>query len=407
MSDYDLFIYTEDDILITERNVDAFLRATNVLPDSEVAGFLLFENAPDGTRYFPDLFGPFHWEVGSLRHRGGDAFAFFTNEHAACFILTQDQLRRSIRSGGFLVPPHEGKYNIACSAATDPYTQCGLTKMICLSRLDDFLVHHVPNKYVGKAGIDEAELNLQIAALLALGPNGQNRAPLFNTETKMLELKWSKSYYEPVSDPRWSRDHFESCVDDLLSIIPSSVRNVLSIGCGWGAAEGLLVEKGIRVVGLPLDSVIAVSAEAKGVEIVHGDFATAHHRLEKERFDCILLSNVLHLLREPVEILSQFIQFLSPKGLVIASVPHLAQLPVLWRMFRGDPSYRSLRTYDKAGVHFVTPGVVRKWFKRCNLVIQDTVPIVPPHRQAIYRLSPGPAKWAFASELIAVARKSA
>src|SRR6266566_3832956 len=40
VSDYDLFIYSEDDILITQRNIEAFLRATEVLPENEIAGFL-------------------------------------------------------------------------------------------------------------------------------------------------------------------------------------------------------------------------------------------------------------------------------------------------------------------------------------------------------------------------------
>ena len=36
---YDLFIYTEDDNLATERNVEAFLRVTDILPANEIAGF--------------------------------------------------------------------------------------------------------------------------------------------------------------------------------------------------------------------------------------------------------------------------------------------------------------------------------------------------------------------------------
>jgi len=405
LRDYDLFIYTEDDILITERNIDAFRQAASVLPDTEVAGFLLFENATDGTRFFPDLFGYFHWDVNSLRIRGKEEFAFFTNEHAACFVLTQPQLRKAIDSGGFLVPPHEGKYNIACSAATDPYTQCGMTKMICVSRLDDFLVHHLPNKYVGKAGVHEEELNRQVCALRDLGTNGHIRRSLFNTETKLPELKWSKSYYEPVSDPRWSRNHFEPCVDDLLALIPSGVSNVLSVGCGWGAAERLLIERGLRVVGLPLDPVIGACAQANGVEIVQGDFATAYDHLKAQQFDCILLSKVLHLLPDPVNTLSELIQLLSPTGFVVASVPNLAQLPVVWKLIRRDSGYRFLGNYRKSGVHLSSPRLLRSWLKRCNLVIQRTVPVIPSHRQRITSLSPGPAKWAFASDVLTTAKK--
>src|SRR5947209_4374656 len=40
---YDLFIYSEDDTLITRTNIEAFLAATAVLPAREVPGFLRVE----------------------------------------------------------------------------------------------------------------------------------------------------------------------------------------------------------------------------------------------------------------------------------------------------------------------------------------------------------------------------
>src|ERR1700688_853748 len=39
-SNYDLFIYSEDDMLVTERNIRAFLAATEILKKNEIAGFL-------------------------------------------------------------------------------------------------------------------------------------------------------------------------------------------------------------------------------------------------------------------------------------------------------------------------------------------------------------------------------
>ena len=46
--DYDLFIYSEDDTLITERNIRAFLDAIGVLPAHEIAGFLRVRNRAPG-----------------------------------------------------------------------------------------------------------------------------------------------------------------------------------------------------------------------------------------------------------------------------------------------------------------------------------------------------------------------
>ena len=116
---YDLFLYNEDDIRITEAHINAFLEATRVLHDDEIAGFMRYEVDSAGTRYFCDVHGRYRWDPRFTGQRGTQVFGYFTNEHAGCFLLTQDQLRRSIASGGFRVPPHKGRYGLPESAATD------------------------------------------------------------------------------------------------------------------------------------------------------------------------------------------------------------------------------------------------------------------------------------------------
>ena len=51
---------------------------------------------------------------------------------------------------------------------------------------------------------------------------------------------------------------------------------------------------------IPIDPVIGACAQARGVEVVCGDLPAAIEKLGERRFDCVLLSNVLHLVREPV-----------------------------------------------------------------------------------------------------------
>jgi hypothetical protein len=89
-------------------------------------------------------------------------------------------LAAAVRSGGYLVPPHRTWYEMRESAATDPYSQCGLVKRLCLSHWDDQLVHHLPNNYVGVVGTGEDALRDQIDALLrsverSLGPAARGR----------------------------------------------------------------------------------------------------------------------------------------------------------------------------------------------------------------------------------------
>src|SRR5258708_15181710 len=120
---YDLFVYTEDDILITQRNIEAFLRTTGVLPTQELAGFFRWEQYPDGSRFYPDVHAFYRWIPDSIKVVGDYTFARFTNDHSGCYVLTRDQLARAIASGGFLVPVHEHQHGLRETAATDAYTQ--------------------------------------------------------------------------------------------------------------------------------------------------------------------------------------------------------------------------------------------------------------------------------------------
>jgi 2-polyprenyl-3-methyl-5-hydroxy-6-metoxy-1,4-benzoquinol methylase len=392
LDDYDIFIYSEDDTLITERNIQAFLRISDALPDNEIAGFLRFEQGPGGARNYPEIHGHFHWDTRTVRSRGEYELAVLTNEHSACYVATRQQLRRAIQSGGYIVEPHEGHYDLICTAATDIYTQCGFQRLICLSHLEDFLVHHLPNRYVGtRFGVDHHELHRQLDLLLALGRNGSSPASLIETETHLMGFRYSKNHYEPVRS-------------EILSAIPRNARSILSIGCGWGATEAWLARQGFQVAAVPLDPIIAGGAMASGVRMVHGDFETARHKLAGERFDCLLIANILHLAQDPVQVLRSFSALLSTGSPAVVTVPNLCRLRRVWRALRHGEQLIKDNVYELTGMHFTSPRTLREWFRGAGLTVQEVVEIVPEHATAAGCF--GLLNPLLADELLAVARRS-
>ena len=359
---YDLFIYSEDDILITEGNIRAFLDVTAALQQDEVAGFLRIEKGANGEVNYPDIHENFHWDPTSVRRRGRYALAHLTNEHAACYVLTQTQLRMAIQSGGFLVDPHEEKYDLLCTAATDPYTQCGLKKFVPVSHIDDFTVHHLSNKYVGRVGITGVELRGQTDVLIRLAEWSKTSRPLFNTETKLPRGLYSKDYYEPVSE-------------GVISAIPRTARNVLSIGCGSGATEKRLVERGLRVVAMPLDPVVSSAAAAGGVEMIHGDIDEIATLTHGEEFDCVLCLNVLHLADDPATVLSTLKDCLCDNSTVIIQSPSMLSLRTIRQTFRDVPVSQLGKGYSSTGVHFSTARRVRSWCGRSGMKVDRTIGI--------------------------------
>jgi SAM-dependent methyltransferase len=354
---YDLFIYSEDDTLITERNIESFLEVTQILPATYVAGFMRYEISPTGKKYYSTIHSYYHWDPNSVLKIGKYIFAHYTNEHSACFLLSQSQLKRAIASGGFLLPPRTGRYDMLVTAATDPYTQCGMKKVICISHFNDFCLHHLPNVYCGKIGIDAELADNEIQKLKSLDETARVRGPLFDTSTKLKRATWDKKYYEP------SRK-------DILSLIPPGVSRVLSVGCACGSTESDLVNMGIEVTGIPLDCVIQESAAAKGVKLLPPSLQAAIESRVTQYYDCILFPDVLHHLPNPTSILRLFCKLLREDGFVLISVPNFNYPSVMLRTLlqRLDAHKPGASgAFGKYGLHFTTEALLNSWLRAAGL----------------------------------------
>ena len=393
VDEYDLFIYAEDDILITQDNVQAFLEASSILPEDEIAGFLRIELGPDGQLYYPDVNRQFHWDPQSVRARGPQVFARFSCEHSGCYILTRVQLKRAIASGGFTVEPHQGKYDLACTASTDVYTQCGAKKMVCISQPHRFYVRHLSNRYIGtEFDLEEVEFQNLILALHEIGVGKRAAWRMLDDPETLTRLTWGKEYYERQRP-------------ELADLVPLSANTMLSIGCGWGELEGRLVERGIRVMAIPLDSVIAACAETRGITTVCGDVEDVREQVGNHHFDCILISNVLHLMRDPLRVLRACREVLSNEGCIVFSVPNFDYLKAIWRGFAGRSGYTKLGSYAEAGLHRTDHKVVRRWLADCNLVPEKISYSIPKHVELPAKLVAGLFNSFLATELVICARK--
>jgi SAM-dependent methyltransferase len=191
--------------------------------------------------------------------------------------------------------------------------------------------------------------------------------PLLDRETKLWRRMFSKEYYERINP-------------DVLSAIPPEARTVLSVGCGSGVLECALAEQGLRVVAVPLDPVICGGAASKGVEMVHGDFRAAAEKLRNQTFDCILFLNMLHLIPDPVEVLSLFRGAMHEKSAMIIQSPNMRSVPEMWRRVRYSHRYRGLGRFDQSGVHITGVRKVGDWCGRSGLTVDRNIGLL--HKRA-------------------------
>lgn len=345
LDQFDLFIYSEDDMAVTEANLKAFLDVSTDLAPDEIAGYLRYESRSDGSRSIPEAHGTAHWKEETLQRRKKSIVAEFSNEHAAFYVLNRSQLDQAIESGGFLVPPHEGAYDMLCSAATDAYTSCGFRKVICLHRMEDFLVHHMTNQYAGQLGASWADFKREAEALKDAIEHGSMPAESSGLET---------------GSGQWAKCYDDKC-EHVMRSIPHGNVTVLSLGAGCGAEEECWQSRGAKVTALPLGYAKGVLLKDRGVDVVFGSLESLSSALANREFDFVVASGLLHLQENALEFLQNCAARLKQGGRLVLKGPNFEFLPLMLKRLRKPDG----------GVRYITMKAVRQWVANCGLEPQS------------------------------------
>ncbi|MDJ0556779.1 MAG: methyltransferase domain-containing protein, partial [Microcoleaceae cyanobacterium MO_207.B10] len=381
---------------------------TSYLPEDHVVGFMRYEYGVDNKVYMPDIHASFHWWPDSVQKFGSYTLAEFSNKHAGSYLLTRSSLKIAINSGKYSIEPERSRNGILESAASDlfEYWGCGLKKLICISHLDQFLIHHMPDKYVGKLGILKDDLEVQIQALMGttqdcvLFPGS-----LFQTETKLLWRRFDKSYY-PLSNQQ------------IIQMIGSGSKRILSVGCGYPETELELQNKGHEVIAIPLDAIIAVNANAKAIKTVVPNFEEAINSLSSQRFDYIIFDEILPHLQEVETVLVQFAKLLKNHGSIIATMLngkstriqyplkgkyHPKSGPSLNPFLPLEPASDNFNNFKALGLHLTNEKIARNWFQNSGLKVKRVTYYIPPIFRKSYWLSLGLQKRQIAPSFMVVA----
>lgn len=349
--DFDLFVYSEDDTLITEQHLDAFVELSERLPDNFLPGFMRFEEFPDGERSYSTIHSFYRWDPSSVFTHEGMTFAAFTNEHAACFALTQQQLHQAIRSGGFLVPPHEGRFDMLVSAATDVYTNCGFSKVLCVDRIDDLLVHHMPNVYLNKLGASQEVLDAQIRGIQRVASGELDATELLEPEVR-------------TSPPIWSKGCYVQSTPALLDMVDPAGKRILSIGASTGALEAALVAGGAEVEAVPVDQIFRSVVDDRGILTHDPQVLSTASSTSLGTFDLVLAIDVVQYQQQPVEMLAVLHRLVADGGRVIVGAPDHRLTVWIDRARRRSRPIPS--SWSAHGVHRTDPAVLRGWLREAG-----------------------------------------
>ena len=154
-----------------------------------------------------------------------------------------------------------------------------------------------------------------------------------------------------------SQSYFNRARLDILPLFPEGVGRVLEVGCGNGATLDYLKKSGMakEVHGMELMMALEAEAREKVDFLWVGDAVELVKTLEPRQYDVILCLDVLEHLVDPWSFLSSLQGLLVPGGCVIASIPNLRTLPVLWHLAVGGRfDYASQGIMDQTHLRFFT-----------------------------------------------------
>ena len=173
-------------------------------------------------------------------------------------------------------------------------------------------------------------------------------------------------------------DYFSLARQEMLPFLPSDCRRLLDVGCGAGAfGEMVKQRQEVEVWGVEPVSSVAAKAATKLDHVIVGTFGPQTD-LPEGTFDCIVFNDVLEHMVAPEQALRYAKTLLSPTGSIVASIPNIRNLPILWRLVvHGGWEYEDCGVLDRTHVRFFTRSSILAMFRSEDYVVSDIAGINP------------------------------
>lgn len=155
---------------------------------------------------------------------------------------------------------------------------------------------------------------------------------------------------------------------DVVKLVGTD-RRVLELGPATGYMTRTLVERGCTVVGIELDPEMAKRAERHTERMIVGDLDQLDLAAElgDDRFDAIVAADVLEHTRDPLRILGQLRELLTPDGFFVISLPNVAHGSVRLALLSGQFRYRDIGLMDRTHLRFFTRETIEELLDAAEL----------------------------------------
>jgi len=175
--------------------------------------------------------------------------------------------------------------------------------------------------------------------------------------------------YKTVIDLNEKNDSHTQIVEHIKGTGRRYLR-VLDVGCASGDLGGVLSAGGHHVTGIEPSAIAAASAHKKLDSVFLGRFDQYPEIPNIDRFDAVILADVLEHTATPESILVRLRSMLSPSGFLVISIPNITHASVRAMLFDGKWRYSSKGILDETHLRFYSRESFVDLLTRCGLNIE-------------------------------------
>jgi len=138
-------------------------------------------------------------------------------------------------------------------------------------------------------------------------------------------------------------------------------KKVLDVGCSEGLLSKRMNMNNCKVVGIELDTESALKAKNFCQELIIGDVESVSLSSKYiNYFDVIIFADILEHLKNPLEVLKTFKDYLNDDGYIIISVPNIANWKIRFQLLFGNFEYHEYGILDNGHLRFFNQKSIKK-----------------------------------------------
>lgn len=178
----------------------------------------------------------------------------------------------------------------------------------------------------------------------------------------------------------------------IFEMITPGTQKVLDLGCGTGElGKRLKAEKGVeQVVGIETMPEVAREAKENLDRVIRIDVENVRLDGLAKHFDCIVMSGILHHLKDPWAVVRRFREYLKDDGYVLAAIPNVGHISVIKDLLLGKWNYKTEGILDVCHMKFFTLEEMSRMFVNAGYkpvaVEEEVADFTPENADFIKRL---------------------